>query len=149
MHINATADYALRAVIELASSGRDHPRGLDEIAAAQAIPASILAKILTQLRKADVVRTQRGYGGGYWLARPAEDLDLGSVIRAVDGPLIRVRGQPPEEIAYLGSAVALQQVWVALQARVREVLEHVTVADIAAGELPQELLALTRRERSR
>jgi Rrf2 family protein len=144
MHINATADYALRAVVELASSGQDRPRSLDEIAAAQAIPVSILAKILTQLRNADLVRSQRGSGGGYWLARPAEDLDLGRVIRAVDGPLVRVRSQAPEEIAYVGPAVALQQVWVALQASVRDVLEHVTVADIVAGQLPEDLVARDR-----
>jgi Rrf2 family protein len=141
MQINATADYAVRAVVELASGGQDHPRSLDEIAVAQAIPASILAKILAQLRNADLVRSQRGSAGGYWLARPAEDLDLGRVIRAVDGPLVRVRGQAPEEIAYVGSAVALQQIWVALQAALRDVLEHVTIADIVAGQLPEDLVS--------
>jgi Rrf2 family protein len=142
MYVNAKADYAVRAAVELASSSRESPRKLDEIAAAQAIPVSYLVTIIMQLRDAGVVRSQRGSAGGYWLARPAEELDLGSVIRAVAGPLVAVRGMAPEEVTYVGSAVALQQVWLALHASLRSVLEHVTVADVATGELPSEMLAL-------
>lgn len=142
MYLNATADYAVRAAVELASSSRESPRKMDEIAESQSIPASVLPSILAQLRTAGMIRSQRGYNGGYWLARPADELDLASVIRAVGGPLVDVRGQAPEEVAYVGSAVTLQQVWVALDASLRKVLEQVTVADVATGRLPQDTLAL-------
>ena len=142
MYVNAKADYAVRAAVELVGSSRESPRKLDEIAAAQAIPLSYLVSIIMQLRDAGVVRSQRGSAGGYWLARPAEELDIGSVIRAVGGPFVAVRGMAPEEVTYVGSAVALQQVWLALDASLRRVLEHVTVADVATGELPAEMLAL-------
>ena len=94
------------------------------------------------------MRSQRGPEGGYWLARPAEEVNLAQVIRAVEGPLVGVRGQRPEEIEYVGSAESLQQVWIALRANLRKVLERVTLADVAAGKLPKEVLALT-RERGR
>lgn len=146
MHVTAKADYAVRAVVELVNSSQGSPRKVDEIAQAQAIPVSFLENILTQLRSSGVVRSQRGPEGGYWLARPAEEVNLADVIRAVEGPLVGIRGQPPEEIAYVGSAEALQQVWIALRANLRNVLERVTVADVAAGKLPASVLALTRAE---
>ena len=107
---------------------------------------SFLENILTQLRSSGVVRSQRGPEGGYWLARPADEVNLADIIRAVEGPLVGVRGQPPEEIEYVGSAEALQQVWIALRANVRKVLENGTVADVAAGKLPKDVIALTRGE---
>jgi Rrf2 family protein len=146
MHVTAKADYAVRAVIELAGSSQDAPRKVDEVAQAQLIPVSFLENILTQLRSAGVVRSQRGPEGGYWLAKPPDQVNLAHVIRAVEGPLVGVRGQRPEEIEYVGSAEALQQVWIALRANLRKVLENVTVADVAAGELPKDVLALTRIE---
>jgi len=146
MHVTAKADYAVRAVIELADSAQDSPRKVDEVAQAQGIPVSFLENILTQLRSAGVVRSQRGPEGGYWLARPAAELNLAQVIRAVEGPLVGVRGQRPEELEYAGSAESLKQVWIALRANLRKVLEHVTVADVAAGKLPKDVLALTREE---
>jgi Rrf2 family protein len=146
MHVTAKADYAIRAVVELADSSQQSPRKVDEVAQAQRIPVSFLENILTQLRSSGVVRSQRGPEGGYWLAQPPEELDLARVIRAVEGPLVGVRGQPPEEIEYVGSAESLKQVWVAVRANLRNVLEHVTVADVAAGNLPKEVLALTRAE---
>ena len=146
MHVTAKADYAVRAVIELANSDQSSPRKVDEVAQAQGIPVSFLENILTQLRSAGVVRSQRGPEGGYWLAKPAEEMNLAQVIRAVEGPLVGVRGQRPEEIEYVGSAESLQQVWIALRANLRKVLEHVTVADVAAGKLPKDVLALTREE---
>ena len=124
MHVTAKADYAVRAIVELA--GRAH--------------------ILTQLRSTGIVRSQRGPEGGYWLARPADELNLAQVIRAVEGPLVGIRGQRPEEVEYAGSATALKQVWIALRANLRKVLEHVTVADVAAGKLPEEVVALTGAE---
>jgi Rrf2 family protein len=98
------------------------------------------------LRSSGIVRSQRGPDGGYWLAQPAEQVNLAQVIRAVEGPLVGVRGQRPEEVEYEGSAESLQQVWIALRANLRKVLEHVTVADIAAGKVPKEILALTKQE---
>ena len=146
MHVTAKADYAVRAVVELAGSSQQAPRKVDDVAKAQAIPVSFLENILTQLRSSGIVRSQRGPEGGYWLAQPADQLNLANVIRAVEGPLVGVRGQRPEEIEYVGSAESLQQVWIALRANLRRVLEHVTVAQVAAGKLPEDVLALTREE---
>jgi Rrf2 family protein len=146
MHVTAKADYAVRAVVELVDSGQDSPRKVDEVAQAQSIPVSFLENILTQLRSSGIVRSQRGPEGGYWLAQPADEVNLAQIIRAVEGPLVGVRGQRPEEVEYAGSAESLQQVWIALRANLRKVLEHVTVADVAAGTLPKEVLALTRGE---
>jgi Rrf2 family protein len=146
MHVTAKADYAVRAVVELADSSQEAPRKVDEVAQAQGIPVSFLENILTQLRSSGIVRSQRGPEGGYWLAKPPEEVNLAHIIRAVEGPLVGVRGQRPEEIEYVGSAESLQQVWIALRANLRKVLEHVTVADIASGKLPKDVLALTRGE---
>jgi Rrf2 family protein len=146
MHVTAKADYAVRAVIELAESAQDSPRKVDQIAQAQGIPVSFLENILTQLRSSGVVRSQRGPEGGYWLARPATEVSLADIIRAVEGPLVGVRGQRPEEIEYVGSAEALQSVWIALRTNLRKVLEEVTVADVAGGKLPKDVLALTRED---
>jgi Rrf2 family protein len=146
MHVTAKADYAVRAVVELAASSADAPRKVDEIAQAQAIPVSFLENILTQLRSTGIVRSQRGPEGGYWLAHPANEVSLAQVIRAVEGPLVGIRGQRPEEVEYSGSAESLQQVWIALRANLRKVLEQVTVADVAAGKLPAAVRALTRED---
>ena len=143
MHVTAKADYAVRAVVELASGSQDSPRKVDEVAQAQGIPVSFLENILTQLRSAGLVRSQRGPEGGYWLAKPPEEVNLAQVIRAVEGPLVGVRGLRPEEVVYTGSAESLQQVWLALRANLRKVLEHVTLADVASGKLPKDILALT------
>jgi Rrf2 family protein len=146
MHVTAKADYAVRAVIELAGSAQDAPRKVDQVAQAQGIPVSFLENILTQLRSSGIVRSQRGPEGGYWLAKPPEEVNLAQIIRAVEGPLVGVRGQRPEEIEYAGSAESLKEVWIALRANLRKVLEQVTVADVAAGKLPKEVLALTLQE---
>jgi|SRR5438270_7695024 len=146
MHVTAKADYAVRAIVELAGSSQEAPRKVDEIAQAQQIPVSFLENILTQLRSSGIVRSQRGPEGGYWLAQPAPEVMLADVIRAVEGPLVGVRGQRPEEIEYTGSAEALQTVWIALRANLRKVLETVSVADVAAGKLPKDVVALTRKE---
>ncbi|MGA8363895.1 MAG: Rrf2 family transcriptional regulator [Solirubrobacteraceae bacterium] len=146
MHVTAKADYAVRAVVELASGSQDSPRKVDEVAQAQGIPVSFLENILTQLRSAGLVRSQRGPEGGYWLAHPPEEVNLAQVIRAVEGPLVGVRGLRPEEVVYEGSAESLQQVWLALRANLRKVLEHVTLADVASGKLPKDIVALTKQE---
>ena len=146
MHVTAKADYAVRAVVELAESSQGSPRKVEDVAQAQGIPVSFLENILTQLRSSGVVRSQRGPEGGYWLAQPAKEVSLAQVIRAVEGPLVGVRGQRPEEIEYSGSAESLQQVWIALRANLRKVLDEVTVADVASGKLPKEIMALTKAE---
>ena len=146
MHVTAKADYAVRAVVELANASPSSPRKVDEVARAQDIPVAFLVSILAQLRSAGLVRSQRGTVSGYWLAKPANELTLATVVRAVEGPLVGVRGQRPEEVSYEGAAEPLQKVWLALRANLRKVLEHVTVADVAAGKLPKQIMALSREE---
>jgi Rrf2 family protein len=114
------------------------------VAAAQGIPPSFLENILNQLKSAGIVRSQRGPDGGWWLRRPADELTLADVIRAVEGPLASVRGERPEHLHYAGSAAPLQQVWIALRANIRDVLEHVTVGALAAGELTPLVAELAR-----
>jgi len=135
MRVSAKADYAIRATVELAASG-DGPVKGDRLAKAQEIPPNFLENILVDLRNAGLVASKRGAEGGYWLARPAGEITLADVIRAVDGPLANVRGVRPEALAFDGSAEPLRDVWVAVRASLRRVLEHVTLADLAAGNLP-------------
>ena len=142
MRLSAKADYAIRAAVELAAAG-DGPTKSERIAAAQEIPSKFLENILLDLKQAGVVQSRRGADGGYWLARPADQISLADVIRAVEGPLAYVRGTRPEDLEYRGAAASLQQVFVALRASLRAVLEEVRLADVAAGELPASVLALT------
>ena len=142
MRLSAKADYAIRAAVELAAAG-DGPTKSERIAVAQEIPSKFLENILLDLKQAGVVQSRRGAEGGYWLARPADQISLADVIRAVEGPLAYVRGTRPEDLEYRGAAASLQQVFVALRASLRAVLEEVTLADVAAGELPTSVLALT------
>lgn len=144
MRISAKVDYALRATAELASAGGGPVKG-DVLASAQAIPPKFLENILSDLRQAGLVRSQRGSDGGYWLVRPAEETTLADVVRAVDGPLATIRGERVEDVAYTGAAESLQQVWVAVRVSLREVFERVTLADLAAGRLPDEVVALGER----
>jgi Rrf2 family protein len=139
--ITAKADYAVRAVIELAAADRGPVKG-ERLATTQSIPLKFLENILSELRHAGIVASQRGAEGGYWLARPAEDIKVADVIRAVEGPLAEVRGVRPHEVRYEGRAEPLQRLWVAVRASLRGVLEHVTIADLAAGELPHEIDSL-------
>jgi Rrf2 family protein len=143
MRVSAKADYAIRAMVEVASAGEGPVKG-DRIAQAQQIPIKFLENILVDLRHGGLIRSQRGSEGGYWLARPAQEISLAQVIRAVDGPLANVRGQRSEELVYQGSAVPLRDVWVAVRASLRHVLEAVTLADVARGELPPSVVALAR-----
>jgi Rrf2 family protein len=135
MRISAKVDYAVRAAVELASAG-DKPMKGERIATAQGIPLNFLENILSDLRHAGLVRSQRGAEGGYWLARSPDAIFVADVIRAVEGPLASVRGLPPEETSYGGAAGALQRVWIATRASLRDVLEHTSLADVAAGDLP-------------
>jgi Rrf2 family protein len=144
MRLSARVDYALRAVCELASTEVDASRPVtsERVATAQHIPPKFLESILLQLRRGGIVQAQRGPDGGYWLARPAEEISLAEVIRVIDGPLAHVRGQRPEDLGYHGTAQALQEVWIALRASEREILELVTVADVVSGKMPDRVQAL-------
>jgi Rrf2 family protein len=142
MRVSAKADYAIRATVELAAVGAGPVKG-DRLAQAQQIPPNFLENILVDLRNAGLVASKRGAEGGYWLARPADEISLADVIRAVDGPLANVRGVRSELVAYQGSAERLREVWVAVRASLRAVLEQVTVADVARGELPAAVEALS------
>lgn len=144
MRISAKADYAVRAAIELAAAADDDgPVKGERISEAQDVPLRFLENILGELRHAGLVQSQRGAEGGYWLNRPADDITLAEIIRAVEGPLASVRGQRPEELEYRAGTEPLQSVWVALRANIREILESVTLADLVAGDLPEPIRTLT------
>jgi Rrf2 family protein len=143
MRISAKADYAVRAVAELAAADSDKPVKAERVATAQGIPLNFLENILGELRHAGVVRSHRGADGGFRLARPAAEVTIADVIRAVEGPLASVRGGPPEEARYAGAAAALPSVWIAVRANLRRVLEATTVADLAAETLPVAVQELT------
>ncbi len=139
MRISAKVDYAVRAAVELAATTSEKPVKAERIATAQDIPLNFLENILGELRHAGIVRSHRGAEGGFRLAKPADQLTVADVIRAVEGPLASVRGGPPEEAAYEGAASSLLRVWIAVRASLRGVAEHVTLADIASGQLPVEI----------
>jgi Rrf2 family protein len=142
MHVSAKADYAVRAAAELAAAGPGPVKG-ERIAEAQHIPLKFLENILSDLRHAGYVQSQRGAEGGYWLARPADQITLADIIRVVDGPLANVRGARPESVEYAGTARHLLEVWIAVRVSLRSVLEQVTVADLIAGTLPARVRELT------
>jgi Rrf2 family protein len=144
MRVSAKVDYALRAVIELAAASDGTPVKGERIAQAQEIPLKFLENILGDLRQAGIVRSQRGIEGGYWLARPPDEISVADVVRTVEGPIANVRGMGPESVSYLGSAERLQDVWIAVRANLRAVLERVSIADIVAGELPDSVGDLVR-----
>jgi Rrf2 family protein len=135
VRVSAKVDYAVRAAAELAAAG-DGPVKGERLAEAQSIPLKFLENILIELRQAGIVRSQRGPEGGYWLDRPAAEVSVADVIRAVEGPLASVRGERPEALDYAGSARSLQDVWIALRGAMRDVLETVTLEDLAQGALP-------------
>jgi Rrf2 family protein len=136
VRVSARADYAIRALVELAAAGPAASLRGDAIATAQGIPVKYLENLLADLRRARLVTSQRGLRGGYRLAKPAASITLADVIRAIDGPLAGVRDEAPEDVTYPGVAASLRDVWVALRASMRTVLEAVTLADVAAGRLP-------------
>jgi Rrf2 family protein len=141
MKLSAKADYAARAAAELAGAP-DAPVTADRIAEAQGIPVKFLETILLELKHAGIVRSQRGPDGGYTLARPAEDISLADVIRAVDGPLANVRGDRPENMEYRGAAASLTDVWIAVRAALREILEATSLASLRDGRLPDRVREL-------
>jgi Rrf2 family protein len=144
MRVSAKADYAVRAAAELAAAERSGaPMKRDQIAANQAIPAKFLEAILLDLKHAGIIKSHRGADGGYALARPSEDISIADVVRAVDGPMATVRGERVESVAYSGPATSLRDVWVAVRASLRRVLESTSLADLVDGELPRSVVELT------
>ena len=134
VRVSAKVDYALRAMVELAATATDEP-GLvksERLATAQAIPPKFLESILLELRHAGLVSSQHGADGGYRLGRPATEITIADVIRAVEGPIATIHGTRPEDVTYAGSAIALRDVWIDLRTATRGVLEQTTVADLVA-----------------
>ena len=146
MRVSAKSDYALRALIEIAGHRDRSPLSAEEIGRLQDIPHGFLQAILADLRRAGIVVSQRGQSGGWRLARPADDVSVADVIRAVDGPLVSVYGLRPESVSYNETAVVLQRVWIAARSSLREVFEGVSIQDLADGKLPDPVAALTRDE---
>ncbi|MGW7098805.1 RrF2 family transcriptional regulator [Streptomyces sp. NPDC054838] len=144
MRISARADYAVRAALQLAASQDDEPLKAETIADAQQIPHKFLEGILNDMRRGGLVLSRRGGNGGYRLAKPARSISIADVIRVVDGPLVSVRGVRPPDLSYTGPAQSLLPLWIALRANVREVLDGVTLADVASSDLPADVSALTR-----
>ena len=146
MRVSAKADYALRALIELAGRADGAPVSAEELGKRQEIPHGFLQAILADLRRAGVVMSQRGQSGGWRMARDASTVTVADVIRAVDGPLVSVYGLRPEAVAYDDSAQVLQHVWIAARSSLREVFEQVTIQGLADGQLPDTVTARTADE---
>lgn len=136
MDISAKTDYAVRALLAMAAAGDDRPVSVEELSTRQELPRTFLEAIVADLRRAGLVTSRRGPSGGYALARPASQINLGDVFRAVDGPFAEVRGLRPHETAYDGAAEHLPVVWVAVRASLRRVLDETSLADVLSGALP-------------
>jgi Rrf2 family protein len=153
MRVSAKADYALRALIEMAArvdgdagAGNGRPVSAEELGRLQDIPHNFLQAILADLRRSGIVLAQRGQAGGWRLAKAADSVTVADVIRAVDGPLVSVYGLRPEAVSYNERADALQRVWIAARHSLRDVFEQVSVADLATGTLPPGVARLTEDE---
>ncbi len=146
MRVSAKSDYALRALIELAGREDGAPVSAEEIGRLQDIPHGFLQAILADLRRADLVLSQRGQSGGWRMARDPAAVTVADVIRAVDGPLVSVYGLRPESVTYNDSARILQHVWIAARSSLREVFEQVTIRALADGALPAPVAARTKSE---
>ncbi|GAA1254782.1 Rrf2 family transcriptional regulator [Janibacter melonis] len=136
MDISARSDYAVRALLSLVAAQDGRPVSVEQLSGEQELPRKFLEAIVADLRRAGLVTSRRGAAGGYLLARPADEISVGDVIRAVDGPLAEIRGQRPQDLVYTGSAQRLPVVWVALRAALRDVLDDTSLAAIASGQLP-------------
>ena len=143
VQISAKADYAVRALVVIAAQPDRTPITGRTIATSQEMPVKFVENTLVELRTSGLVRSQRGTGGGYVLARRADEITLAEIIRAVDGPLAHVRGDRPETLSYPEPAAPLQTVWIAVRATIRNVLEHVTLADVIDHSLPAHIHDLT------
>jgi Rrf2 family protein len=141
MRVSAKADYAVRAAAELAAAEEGPIKG-ERLAEAQDIPLQFLEHILLELKHHGIVRARRGAKGGYWLAKPADEVTVAEIVRAVEGPIAHVQSTPPEDIEYRGNSEHLQKVWIAVRASLRSVLEEVTLADLVSGDLPETVQEL-------
>ncbi len=146
VRVSAKSDYALRALIELAVRVDGEPVSAEELGRLQSIPRGFLQAILADLRRAGIVLSQRGQSGGWRLARPAAEVTVADVIRAIDGPLVSVHGTRPESVTYNESAGALQLVWIAARSSLRDVCEQVSIHDLAEQKLPLPVAARTQGE---
>ena len=144
MRMSAKAEYGVRAMIQLAAAEPGVVVKTDDLAQAQGIPAQFLVDILSDLRADRLVRSHRGREGGYELARPAEQISIADVLRCIDGPLASVRDIGLGDLPYSGPTTALTDVWRALRASMRAVLEMTTLADVAGGALPDQVSELAR-----
>jgi Rrf2 family protein len=142
VRVSAKTDYALQAMCELAVAPPETPIKAEHIATAQDIPLKFLLAIMNELKRARLVRSQRGAEGGFVLARPASEITLADVIRAIDGPLANIHDTSVSGLAYSGPAEHLRDVWMAVRASLRAVLEVVTLADLATGRLPRSVRVL-------
>jgi Rrf2 family protein len=142
VRVSAKTDYAIRAALELAAADGGRPVKGERIATAQSIPLRFLENILMQLRHAGLVESRRGADGGYRLAKPAAEISLADVIRAIDGPLANVSGARPETLGFDGTAEPMREVWIAVRAALRGVLERITLDQVVTGELPDNVRAL-------
>lgn len=140
MRISARSDYAVRAMVYIARRTNAGPVPAEEIAHDQQIPRQFLLVVLAELRRAGLLVSVRGQAGGWQLAGPASEISVADTVRAVDGPLASVQGQRPEALGYPEPMAPVQVVWIALRTSVREVLEGVTVADLASGQLPDRIV---------
>ena len=144
MRVSAKAEYAVRALLVLADEGPD-PVKAERVADAQKIPLRFLENILAEMRHHGLIQSQRGVEGGYWLSRDAGEITIAEVIRAVEGPLASIQSQRPDDVSYEGAAESLQKVWIALRGSMRSVLEAVSLADVAADDLPSEVMEMLER----
>ncbi len=142
MRVSAKADYAVRAAVELAAAEEGPIKG-ERLADAQDIHLQFLEHILLELKHQGIVRARRGAKGGYWLAKPADEVTVADIVRAVEGPIAHVQSLPPEAIEYRGNSEHLQEVWIAVRASLRTVLENVTLANLVSGDLPAVVGELT------
>ena len=148
MHLSAKADYALRAAAELAASGGIFLK-IEQVSRAQSVLEKFLADTLLELKRAGIVRSQRGYKGGYVLAQPPSQISLAKIVYAVDGSLlVNAQGEGPESVKYAGATQQLREVWSALRVSIDMVLETVTLADLARGELPKDVRKLVPNPRA-
>jgi Rrf2 family protein len=143
VEILAKTDYAVRAMLGLADQAPALVK-IDVLIGEQQMPRKFLESILVDLRRAGLVRSQRGAEGGYALALPATQITIGTIIRAVDGPLAEVRGQRPDQTTYTGVAEHLPMIWVAVRASLRRVLDETTLQQVLDGELPDHVREMVR-----
>lgn len=145
MRVSARVDYAVRALVQLASEAPVTPVKAEHLATAQEIPLKFLLEILRQLKQHKLLVSRRGPDGGYTLARPASEIAIADVIRAVEGTLATVRDTSPASLAYVGPTEPLRTVWIAVRGSLRHVLEDVTLQDVLTGKLPRHVVSIAER----